>query len=229
MHQPRLVASFLLVAGTAVGATDETPDFADVLAANPFVAVACSYTITSTSSEDPGVTRVERFTAGEAGEEGRWRLVSVNGVAPSADALADYVEDVEARERGDEPTFDLADAIHEGVAEESGDPSTFAFSFKPRELADLDASKIRGVLFVAKDDLRARRMTVELLAPVSPAPSVKLNAMKQEATFHTEPVTGALLLKSMAVQASGKAFFVKKIEQEERIAFSDFECRLKPS
>ena len=216
----------LHVACPTVGA-QEAPSIADVLAANPFVAATCSFATTSTSSERPGETRVERFTAGEAGEEGQWRLVSVNGASPSADALADYAGDIEAGRRRDEPVFDLAPFVHQGaVAVESADPSAFAFSFKPSDMPNLDPDKVRGTLFVAKDDLRALRMTVELLGPVSPAPGVKVKAMNQEMTFATDPVTGALLLQSIAVDAKGRAFFVKKIEQEERIALSDFECRL---
>ena len=62
--------------------------FADFLAANPPLEdTVCAYTTTTTSSEYPGETRVERFSPGNG-----WQLLTVNGEPPSARALKDYAK-----------------------------------------------------------------------------------------------------------------------------------------
>ena len=106
-----------------------------------------------------------------------------------------------------------------------------AFSFVPLvpllEMEDDASADMQGTLFVAKNDLRVRRTTMELKTPISPMPGVKVHAMKQEMTFTTDPRTNALLLQSMSAEMRGKAFLVKKIEQQDQMTFSDFECRPK--
>ena len=237
----KLVAALgfaLLGTGATVGAAaDEAPDFAAVLAANPPVEVVCSYTATSTSSEgstdNAGETRRERYTAGEAGETGNWHLVSVNGAAPTAAELAEYAEQADWRVERDEPVvFDLASvAPTDWTPVDSADSSLLAFSFVPfvplLEMGENVSADMRGTMFVAKKDLRVRRMTMELKTPISPAMGVKVYAMKQEMTFTTDPLTNALLLQSMSAEMRGKAFLVKKIEQQDQMTFSDFECQPK--
>ena len=91
------------------------------------------------------------------------------------------------------------------------------------------AEKMGGTLTVAKDGLRPLKLSLELQEPASPAPTVKIQAFRQEMTFAMEPTTGASLLASMTVSMRGKALLFRKMDNEARVAFSGYDCRSAPS
>ena len=225
MKQRTLLA---FIAALAVGAHADDR-FARFLDANPPVeGLVCGYTTTATSSLYPGETRVERYSLDDG-----WRLVSVNGEPPSADALADYADDAEARdEQRQRPVgLDFAAMVRGGtvrVAEENA--ATIIFAFTPdsaeggRERAMME--EMVGRLTVAKADMRPLAFVIELETPTSPVPTVKMTAFHQEMTFTVEPTTGAALMASMRFAMRGKAFVFRKLDSEADIAISDYDCRL---
>ena len=204
-----------------------------VLEANPEMSVACSYTVSSNSSERPDEQQVERFTAREGGE---WRLVSINGEAPSADALEDYADGAEQRQNRFE---DPAGAFHIGemVEAESAvvvaeDAQTTSFRFKPpasEEEEGPDPEKMSGVLVVDKHTLRPLRATITNTEPISPAPTVKIAKLLQEYEFLVEPATNAVVLASMSFAVEGKVMIFKKISEEAEIRVSDYDCEVRPN
>ena len=219
---------FALAAAASAGA--EATRFQAVVEANPVREdIACGYTTTSTSSEQPDETRVERYSPDDG-----WRLLAVDGDEPSAEALAAYAKEAEQRsnQRQQPQMFDLAAVARRDtvrVAEEDAESVTFAFtpdgdestSAKEREMME----QMQGTLVVARTDQRPRRLVVELLKPASPMPTVKVHEFRQEFVFAVDPATDALLLSSLDFAMRGKAFVFKKFHQEMRIAFSDYDCR----
>ena len=207
-----------------------------VLEANPEMSVACSYTVSSNSSERPDEQQVERFTAREGGPGGEWRLVSINGEAPSADALEDYADGAEQRQnRSEDPAgaFHVGEMVEaESVVMVAEDAQTTSFRFKPPASAEEegpDPEKMSGVLVVDKHTLRPLRATITNTEPISPAPTVKIAKLLQEYEFLVEPATNAVVLASMSFAVEGKAMIFKKISEEAEIRFSDYDCEMRPN
>ena len=224
-------ARTLVAAGLAVGsvAAFAAPDdrFAQFLAANPPLEdTVCAYTTTTTSSEYPGETRVERFSP-----DNGWQLLSVNGEPPTAQALEDYGKDAADRNRQRQRPEDLdfgrmvrRDTAR--VVEE--DATSIVFAFTPdspdagRGRAMME--QMSGRLSAAKDGLRPLRYVAELDAPISPMPGTKFETFRQEMTFAVEPTTGASLMTSLDFTMRGKAFVFRKIDSAARIEASDYDC-----
>ena len=87
------------------------------------------------------------------------------------------------------------------------------------------ARNVRGLVVFGKPDLRPQRMSLTLDEPFSPAPTVKISEFRQEMVFAVEPVTNATVLVEMNMVMRGRALVFKKMENETRAVFSDFDCR----
>ena len=225
-------ARTLVAAGLAVGsvAALAAPDdrFAQFLAANPPLEdTVCAYTTTTTSSEYPGETRVERFSP-----DNGWQLLSVNGEPPTAQALEDYGKDAadRARQRQKPEHLDFARMVRPDTARVvEEDATSIVFAFTPdspdagRGRAMME--QMSGRLSAAKDGLRPLRYVAELDAPISPMPGTKFEAFRQEMTFAVEPTTGASLMTSFEFAMRGKAFVFRKMDSAARIEASDYDCR----
>ena len=222
-----------LVAAVAVAAEGEM-SYRAVLEANPEMSVACSFTASSKSSERPDEQQVERFTAQDGAAGGEWRLVSVNGEAPSADALEDYADGAEQRQnRSEEPAgaFHIGEMVEaESAVVVAEDAQTTSFRFKQPASAEEegpDPEKMSGVLVVDKHTLRPLRATITNTEPISPAPTVKIAKLLQEYEFLVEPATNAVVLASMSFAVEGKAMIFKKISEAAEIRFSDYDCEMR--
>ena len=208
-----------------LAAADESGRYADVLAANPEVSVACSYTVVAQSSEQPDEMREERFEANEDG--GSWQLVSINGEPPSEDALDDYADSREEQEGRPNPAtdFPLAELIQEqSVVLRSENAQIIVFSFTPAEDSGPDPTSMAGTLVVDAATLHPRTITITNTETISPAPTVKIQDLQQEFEFLTDVETSALLLKSMHFAIKGRAMVFKKINEEVKLRFSDYDC-----
>ena len=227
-YAPALAIGLVICSVPSLG--DER--FARFLDANPVLEnTVCGYTSTATSSQYPGETRVDRFSPADG-----WRLVSINGELPSPQALADYASDAEQRNRERQqlasPDFSkMARMDSVEVVEEN--PATLVFAFSPQARdapgGRAMAERMAGTLTVAKDALRPLKLVLELQGPASPAPTFKIQAFRQEMTFAVEPTTGANLVASMTFSMRGKAFVFRKINNEARAVFSDYDCRSSPA
>ena len=220
-----LLATLLSLA-TAVGeAAELDPLYAKFLEANPPQDhVACSYTTTH-SSKESGV-RVESFSP-----ETKWRLVTVDGVQPNEHELSDYVKEADERSRRRNDPTDLGFlrmAKADTVRVDQENDETIEFVFSPEvgdEIPDRMEEKMTGRLIVAKDGLRPLNFSISLTEPASPIRGVKMRKLEQETIFTSDHATGVSLTKSMSFLAAGRAFLVSKIDQNERIEFSDFDCK----
>lgn len=220
-----LTALFCL-ATAFVQADEIDPLYAKFLEANfPQDHVACSYTTTH-SSKESGV-RVERFSP-----ETLWQLVTVDGIQPTMRELADYDKEADERSRRRNDPTDLEflkTVVAETVRVDQENDETIEFVFLPEmgeEIPDRMEQKMTGRLIVTKAGFRPLKFSISLTEPASPVRGVKMRTLEQETTFTSDYVTGVSLTKSMSFEVAGRAFFVTKIDQNEQIEFSDFDCKL---
>lgn len=211
---------------TFVQADELDPLYAKFLEANlPQDHVACSYTTTHSSKESG--ERVESFSP-----ESLWQLVTVDGIQPTKRELADYAEDADERSRRRNDPTDLEFlnmVVADTVRIDQENDETIEFVFLPEmgdEIPDRMEEKMTGRLIVTKDGFRPLKFSISLTEPASPIRGVKVRKLEQETTFTSDPLTGVSLTKSMSFVAVGRAFFVSKIDQNEHIEFSDFDCKV---
>lgn len=224
-HQRR-IAALSLCAAVYASTNADIDRFRAVVEANPPIDVVCSYTTVARTSENPDETRIERFSVANGPE-----LLAINGEAPSPEALAEYEKERAGRQgpqRG--PEMDFADLVNAGsvtIADEDDETVTFGFTPKndDAQSAELLANLV-GTLTVAKPNYRPVRLEMVLQNPVSPAPTVKVHEFRQEMTFTRDAATNATLVESMSFAMRGKAFVFRKIANEGRIDFKDFDCEM---
>ena len=190
--------------------------------------VACSYKVTSTSSDQTGV-QVEHYSP-----ETGWELLSVDGDEPSKHALADYAQEAGERpSRGISPTSRIyvGVALSGTVQVDQEDEETIEFAFTPQfgedapdEATQEIMEKMNWRLIAAKDGMRPLSMVMSLDEPMSPMRGVKLLTFEQEFHFMKDGKTGATLIKSMRMKAKVRAFLLMRVTQEEQLEFSDFDC-----
>ena len=224
--QPRAVALALFGTAAVALAGDASTRYRAVVAANPDVAVACGFTVTSESSARPDDIHEERFVASEDG--GQWQLVAVNGEPPSQDALDDYAKAGPERERRSNAAvgFPFAELIDEqSVAVAQEDSRTITFSFTPTEDSAPEPQKVAGTLVVDKATLRPLRFVMANTETISPAPTVKMQEFRQEIDFAVDAQSGAVVMASMRFAVRGRAMVFKKINEDVRLRFSNFDCR----
>ena len=230
-RRPLAAATALLsVAGIAFAAAqngDAASRYRAVLAADEDISAACDFTVFSESSQRAGETHEERFVAHEDG--GQWQLVAVNGEPPSQSALDDYAKASAERERrpstaADFPLAELIDEQSVSVAQE--DARTITFSFTPTEEAAPEPHKVAGTLVVDKATLRPLRFVMANTETISPAPTVKMREFRQEIDFAVDAATGAVVFASLHFAVRGRAMVFKKISEEVKLRFSDYDCRV---
>ena len=187
--------------------------------------IACAYTRTY-SSEDSDV-QVESFSP-----DTRWSLMTVGGATPSARELEDYETEADERDRSRNAPSDLgflSSTVFEIEQVNQDDEETIEFIFKPDlgdEFPEEMVEKLSGRLTVARNGMRPLKYMISLTEPASPMRMVKIRTFEQDVVFIEDPKTGATLIESVSFNAQGRAFAVKKIAQEERVAFSDFDCQV---
>ena len=223
----QVLMPFSVLIPETVFATDFDLSYLELVEANPSQDnIVCAYTMTRESSEESEVL-VERYSP-----ETAWRLVTIDGRKPSESELAEYAEEADKRaSRRTDPTdlTFLTTIRSESVRLVQDNEKTVEVAFKPElggEMPDEMEKKMNGRLTVVKDGLRPERIFVSLNEPASPMTGVKIRTFEQEATFVKDHVTGATLLKSISSDVRGRAFVVKRIATEERVVFSDFDCKL---
>ena len=217
----------MLVLATTVAA-DAVSRFHHVIENNAPVDenLTCSYTIVA---EIGGRVLEERF-AGVDG--GNWRLVTVDGEAPSQDDLDDYAKNVRERARRAHPAeFDMANLARDDtleIAAENFETITFTFRLKPEDGQDNAKffEQLQGTLVVRKADFRPASFLIENLAPLSPAPTVKIQEFRQEMTFLVDPELDAPLLAKTHSVFRGRAFIFKTFDEERHVRFSGYDCGL---
>ena len=156
----------------------------------------------------PDETRTERHEAGAA--EG--------GADESGDVVDFDSVVVELRE---------FDALDMRLSAEDANTVSFDFSPAPEEDAGPEAAmadKLRGTLVVGKPDLRPQRLVLALDEPFWPVPVARVKEFRFETTFAVDPATDAVVPVRMETTIRGRAFF-KRFEHEERVVYSDFDCR----
>lgn len=182
----------------------------------------CSYT--RIKSED-GKSRRERYQAGAAVP---WRLLAVDGRAPTPAQVADYAAGADQRQRRHPLAFDLRAMVDpDGWHQRTDGETLAAFEFRLRPNEDLDerlVDKVRGTLVVDKARAQPARVVIENTEPAYVAPFVRVAEYRQEMIFEWDPAIGASVLSRAETRMRGRALGLKPLRQHKLVEYTDYRC-----
>ncbi|MCZ6854893.1 MAG: hypothetical protein O7G86_13340 [Gammaproteobacteria bacterium] len=223
-YSTMLLIAALVISGSAC--SDEASDlFAQVVANTPALdETRCSYTTTGTTLEG---SFEERFTADASVA---WQLVTLNGTAPTAEAIDDYADAAEQRERRSHPlAFDMANLAQMDTLEmtaEDADTATFTFLLQSDEEQENQQfiDKMRGLLIISKTELRPQTFVIETTEPFSPAVTFKIKEFRQEMIFQYDETLATSVVVEIKSHFLGKAFIFKTIKDDRIVTLSGYDC-----
>jgi len=186
-----------------------------------------NYTVTSRDSDG---TLVERHVASRP-ERSRWQLLSKDGEAPTADDLDDY-EKVRARrerervEREKQTENILESMVEPGsvvLVSETEARATYQFRMNGKHAkAGKFAEQLRGVMVVDKKVPFVELAELHNVDDLRAATGVKIAGFEMVLRWTRNEATGAVVPSSIHTRIEGRAFLVKKIDEDSTVVFSEF-------
>jgi len=179
-----------------------------------------AYTLTTTREGD---TSVERFDPSRP-KGGEWTLLERNGRAATADEIERYLRyKTSSTPPTARATFEKGDLDRSSFTLLRDDAETAEFRGRFRE--DLKEPLLAHVVLdlkISKSSPAVQSFTLRLAGPFSPALGVKMTELEVAMEF-SPPVDGRPSLPRAAKSRfRGRLFFVKSIEEDVQIAYSDF-------
>jgi len=167
-----------------------------------------------------------------------WRLISVDGRAPTAAELADYRKEKrdeasrKAEAKANEKSKKDAQADDKQVSigldtdslelvSNDGERMTFRVGFGKSDELDLSRS-VGGTLLVHVDPPFVERLVIRNHDTVKGPMHVRLEKFLTEMSWELDPASRAILPVSIVTEVKGKVLFVKSIDESMTIRYSDW-------
>lgn len=181
-----------------------------------------------------GKTIVKSYDPQRA-EGARWKLVSVDGRAPKADELKrierqNRRDEDRGREREGDDSVEEETELHAMISPGSlslisEDETHAVYRFKPGGDGDREKKMLEyvdGKLEVQKAGPTVSSIELESRGPFSPAFGVKIEQFMTHMTFAPLEQGGPAFPKTVRVKVQGRAFMVKKLDEDARVTYSDW-------
>jgi len=228
MKRGLLFALLLLIPGSLIAADSELVEQA---LQNMESERSLEWAFTETTlTEDK--TIVKRFDPQRPSGE-RWKLLTVNGREPTADEM----KRIERRNRRDEEQQSerADDDSEESAVSAMIEPGSLSlieendshaiYKFTPGAESEREKkmlAHVDGHLEVDKAGPTVSSIKLESREPFSPAFGVKINEFMTHMTFAPLEEGGPALLQTVATRVEGRAFMVKKLDEDVKVAYSDW-------
>ncbi|MBI2514563.1 MAG: hypothetical protein HYV96_21520 [Opitutae bacterium] len=179
-----------------------------------------AYTLTTTRGED---TSVERYDPSRP-KGGQWTLLQRNGRAPTADEIERYLRyKASSAPPTARATFEKGD-LDRGTFELLREDATSA-EYRGRFREDLKEPLLAHLVLdlkLAKHPAAVQAFTLRLNAPFTPALGVKMTELEVSMEFSPPTAERPSLPRESRSRFRGRLFYFKSIEEDLRIAYSDF-------
>lgn len=219
MRLPRLL-TFLLLSVCARAA--ELPAYVEQ-ALTRFTSDAprgWAYTLTTTRE---GETSVERYDPSHP-KGGDWTLLQRDGRAPTADEIERYLRyKASSTPPTARATFEKGDLDRSSfvLLHEDADAAEFRGRFR-EDLKEPLLAHLLLDLKVSKHSPAVQSFTLRLAGPFSPTLGVKMTELEVTMEFSPPTEGRPSLPRASRSRFRGRLFFVKSIEEDVQIAYSDF-------
>lgn len=187
-----------------------------------------SWSFTETVENGEG-TSIARYEPNRPEAEA-WRLLSIDGRAPTEKETRKFQEQKarrrEARESDDSRSLSIDDMVAKGtltLREETG--SHWEFGFVPATDSDEDAEFMRfvdGTLRVLKDGHYVSLIRLRNRETIKPGKGVRIDAFDTRLEFGPAYAGGPILPQLVQSEVRGKAMLMIRFDEKERVRYSEF-------
>lgn len=171
-----------------------------------------------------GHSRVERYDAAQP-DFARWTLLTVDGRAPTDDERREYHDKLSRRSRGGTAP-QLASQLDlqsmEVVADET-ERATARFRLNPGEADDITARFLRATVVFHKPSRTIESLELSSTGPFSPALGVRIVEMNTTLRYSLPEGDRPGLLQHSFTRLRGRAFFLKSLDADLTVTFTDYE------
>lgn len=187
---------------------------------NPEAPKGWAYTLTTTRSNE---TSSERFDPAKP-KGGEWTLLALNGREPTAQERESYVRykksNAPATARA---TFERGDLALESaeIVRDEAERAVFRVRFREDAGQPLLAHVVLE-LTVRKSPAAVEQSVLRLFEPFSPALGVRMNELVVTTTHQAPEAERPSLPREVTSRFRGRMFFLVGIEEDLRVAYSDF-------
>ena len=190
-----------------------------------------AFTVTSSGNDGDRTGRFDpRRPEGE-----RWKLLMIDGRAPTDEESAEYAGDKHGRHLGDGDSDDnndddnAIDMVEPGtlrLIEETDD--YWLLSFVPTDDDDDDGGRkvlesMQGSVKIIKDGEYLAYIDIHNEKPIRPKVGVKMKKFLMHMSFGPIADDGPIVMQSMDFAIKLNAFVLLRVSEAESVAFSDFE------
>lgn len=206
-----------------------SPAFAAEVPANLAAAIAefrteppKGWSFTQTTVAD-GKSTVERYDAARP-EFDRWKLLAVDGRAPTPEELARFGDTRSRRSRGGTAPH-LGTQLDPATAEALGDDGervTLRLRLKPGELTDRTAEFLRATIVWHKRSRTIERLELANTTDFSPAIGVTIRQVRTVISYTLPDGETPALPRDVSTRQVGTAFWFKSLDAEMKVTFSDY-------
>jgi hypothetical protein len=168
-------------------------------------------------------SRVERFDP--LGKNFlHWTLLQQDGRAPSADETRTYNEHKSRRTSNETPP-NVKDQIAPGtceVLEETPERGIYRFRLKPGDKDDHSAEFMRATFTLHRPTATIEKVELSSTEPFSPVLMIKIQEARTVMTYTLPEDDRPTLLKNVTVRVHGRAMWVKSLDQDMTVTYSDY-------
>ena len=170
-----------------------------------------------------GKSTVERCDAAKP-EFDRWTLVQQDGRAPTLDETKRYAENRSRRSRGGVAPK-IASQLNLAAVEMLNDTTervTFRCPLKRLDNGDKTADALRATIVVHKPTKTIESFELGAVAEFKPTFGVSISEMRTTMAYSVPTDTAPSLPQKVSVRVRGRAFFVKSLDADMTVTFSDY-------
>lgn len=174
-----------------------------------------------------GVTRVSRFDPRRPDGE-RWALISVDGNPPTRKEIEQYLQEKresdDSQEEGDEFGSKFIAPGSLKLIEET--EVKYRFGFLPNIEEDSEEAKlwrhVNGILSIDKSGHYIESIDLKSIKPFKPAKGIKVKSFEMSMKFGPAANDSQIVPLLFDVHVQGRAFLMFKLNEAERISYSDY-------
>jgi hypothetical protein len=178
------------------------------------------YTETTTAGAESLVERYDPL----APETLRWTLVRKNGRAPTDDELRDYrLSKVQRSSAYTAPSLpELLDFASAETLPAVADCARYRFRLKPGEDRDRSAEHLRVTATWHRPSRTITEIEIASVEPFSPVFGIRIAESRTVLRYALPADDRPSLLQTVTLRVRGRAFWLKSLDQDMQITFSDY-------
>lgn len=218
-----LIFLFAAVAGSGSLAAEPMPEELRTVLKTFRAEGARSWAFTQ-KTEGAGRAQTERFDPRKP-EFQRWTLLEKDGRAPTEQEVRDYNALLTRRSRG-ETAPNVKDQLDDTTAEklsDDGERARWRFRLKTTDKDDTSAPHMHATFVLHRPTATIERVELANFEPFKPVFGISIEEARTVIDYSLPDEHRPTLLKAISVRLRGRTWWIKALNQDMTVTYSDFE------